>query len=187
MLYFIILIALTTIITTIIIINKPKTKVTNTINKAFNALKIGDIEGSKKYIDYNKLISILDNEILNEDNLLKYSLNKELFKELNWKIQNIEIKENKITAEIETTNKDYSQIIMKFLENLIKQETVTDDIYIEKLKEAVLNKEIETSKQVRKITLKKEEENLQIIVNDELGSVLFPKIENLDKVLSELE
>ncbi len=191
MLYFIIIIAIITLITSITIINNPKTKITNTINKTFNALKIGDIEKSKKYIDYDKLISILDNEILNEENLQKHDLNKILFKELKWKIQNIEIKENKVTLEVETTNKDYSQIVMKFLENIIQKEknkeTITEDVYIETLKEAILNTEIETFTQLKKITLKKSKGNLQIVVNDELGSALFPKIENLDKILSEIQ
>lgn len=191
MLYFMIIIALITLITSITIINNQKIKVTNTINKAFNALKIGDIEKGKKYIDYDKLISILDNEILNEENLQKHELNKILFKELKWKIQNMEIKENTVTLEVETTNKDYSQIIMKFLENIIQKEknkeTVTDDIYIETLKEAILNREIKTFTQSKKITLKKSKGNLQIVVNDELGNALFPKIGNLDKILSEIQ
>lgn len=171
--------------------NNLKTEVAQTINNTFRSLKEGNIEESKKYLDYNSLISILDKEILSEENLLKYELNKELFNLLEWNIKEIDIQENNINVIIEIKNKDYSQIIMKWLELIVKEEengnTLTNEQCAEKMKEVILNDEIEMATEIRKITLKHENEKSQIVVNEEFGNGIFPKIEKLNEVLTEIE
>lgn len=174
-----------------IVINKDEQKVKNTINSAFKSLVEGNIEKSKKYLDYNSLIGILDKEILTEENLLKYELNKELFSSLEWNIEKIDIQEDYINGTLEISNKDYSQIIIKWIELIIEEEKngniLTNEQCAEKMKEAILNEEIKNVTQTRKITLKNIEENLQIIVDDELGNALFPRIDQLNNLLSEVE
>lgn len=174
-----------------IVINKDEQKVKNTINSAFKSLVEGNIEESNKYLDYNSLIGILDKEILTEENLLKYELNKELFSSLEWNIEKIDIQEDYINGTLEISNKDYSQIIIKWIELIIEEEkngnTLTNVQCAEKMKEAILNEEIKNVTQTRKITLKNIEENLQIIVDDELGNALFPRIDQLNNLLSEVE
>lgn len=166
-------------------------KVKYTIDNTFKALKEGNIEESNRYLNYNSLISILDKEILSEENLLKYELNKELFSSLEWNIRKIDIQKNDIEVTIEIKNKDYSQIIMKWLELIIKEEengnTLTNEQCAEKIKQVIINDGIKTATETRKITLKNKNEELQIIVNEELGNGLFPKIEKLDEVLTEIE
>lgn len=172
-------------------INKDEQNVKNTINSAFKSLVEGNIEESNKYLNYNSLIGILDKEILNEENLLKYELNKELFNSLQWDIKKIDIQENYINVTLEISNKDYSQIIMKWLGLIIEEEkkgnTLTNEQCAEKMKESILNDEIKNVTQTRKITLKDKEENLQIIVDDELGNALFPRIDKLNDLLSKIE
>lgn len=174
-----------------VVINKDEQNVKNTINSAFKSLVEGNIEESKKYLDYNSLISILDKEILTEENLLKYELNKELFSSLEWTIKEINIQENTIEVAIEILNKDYSEIIIKWLELIIEEEkngnTLTNDQCTEKMKEAILNDEIEKVTETREITLVNNEGNLEIIVNNELGNALFPRIEKINDFLSEAE
>lgn len=174
-----------------VVINKDEQKVKNTINSAFKSLVEGDIEESNKYLNYNSLIGILDKEILSEENLLKYELNKELFNSLEWNIEKIDMQENYINVTLEISNKDYSQIIMKWLGLIIEEEkngnTLINVQCAEKMKEAILNEEIKNVTQTRKITLKNIEENLQIIVDDELGNALFPRIDQLNNLLSEVE
>lgn len=174
-----------------VVINKDEQKVKNTINSAFKSLVEGNIEKSNKYLDYNSLISILDKEILTEENLLKYELNKELFSSLEWNIKNIDVQENTIEVTIDILNKDYSEIIIKWLELIIEEEkngnTLTNEQCTEKMKEAILNDEIKKVTETRKITLENSNENLKIIVNKELGNALFPRIEQLNDFLSEAE
>lgn len=171
--------------------NNIKEKVNYTINNTFKSLQEGNIEESNKYLNYNSLISILDKEILSEENLLKYELNKELFSSLEWNVKKIDIQKNDIEVTIEIKNKDYSQIIMKWLELIIKEEengnTLTNEQCAEKMKQVIINDEIKTATETRKITLNNKNEELQIIVNEELGNGLFPKIEKLNEALTEIE
>lgn len=166
--------------------NNIKEKVNYTIDNTFKSLQEGNIEESNKYLNYNSLISILDKEILSEENLLKYELNKELFSSLEWNVKKIDIQKNDIEVIIEIKNKDYSQIIMKWLELIIKEEngyTLTNEQCAEKMKQVIINDEIKMATETRKITLNNKNDELQIIVNEELGNGLFPKIEKLNEVL----
>lgn len=167
--------------------NKPK----ETIDIAFTAIKEANIEESKKYIDYQKLISILDDEMLSEEELKKVGLDKELFKELNWNIENIKIQKNQAIAIVEVTNKDYKDIITKWLKKIIQEQSngnqLTDELCLEKLKECVADNEVATKTIIKKISLKKENDNWQIVVNDDLGNALFPRIESINRVLSEMK
>ena len=73
-------------INNIYLINQNK----KTINSCFTAIKYENIEMASKYIDYNKLINCFD-ELILENREIK--IEKELFKDIEWDVENIEIKD----------------------------------------------------------------------------------------------
>lgn len=167
--------------------NKPK----ETINITFKAIKEGNIEEAKKYIDYQKLLSIMDGDILKEEEIEKAELDKELFKELSWNIVNIKVEQNQAIAVVEIANKDYKDIITKWLKKIIEEKSkgnqLSNELCLEKLKECVTDKDVKYRTIIKKVLLKEENDVWQIIVNDDLGNALFPGIESVNSVLSEMK
>ena len=99
-----IIIALTIIIIVIIgvsiylyITNMEKKGPEITINNMFNALKQSDESKVNEYLDYNKLLSSLD-EMLVKENVRNEEVEKKLFESIEWKIENIEADGETATA-----------------------------------------------------------------------------------------
>ena len=74
------------------------------INTTFQALKTYDKETANKYIDYNQLLYSLDEMIVKEKN---DGVCRELFKDMEWKIEGIEVDNDTATVIVEVTNKDF--------------------------------------------------------------------------------
>lgn len=169
-------------------INRPK----EIVNITFTALKEANIDETKKYMDYQKLLGILDKEILNEEEIRKVGLDIELFKELNWNIEDIKVERNQAVVIVEVTNKDYKEVITQWLKKIIKEQSngnqLTNELCLEKLKESVTDKKLSTKTIIKKVLLKRDDKaEWKVIVNDDLGSALFPGIESVNSVLSEMK
>lgn len=143
-------------------------------------------------MDYQKLLGILDKEILNEEEIRKVGLDIELFKELNWNIEDIKVERNQAVVIVEVTNKDYKEVITQWLKKIIKEQSngnqLTNELCLEKLKESVTDKKLSTKTIIKKVLLKRDDKaEWKVIVNDDLGSALFPGIESVNSVLSEMK
>lgn len=96
----------------------PEEKIEKTIDSCFTSLKSSDIEQANKYINYDELVSSF-NEIIIENREEEISnIEKELFKSIEWNIENIEIENDKATVVVEVTNKNFKDVITKWMEQL---------------------------------------------------------------------
>jgi len=158
-----------------------------TIDKAFMALKIGDIEEVNKYTDYNKIIYSLDEILVEEENL---EITKDLFIDMNWKIKNIQIDKNVAIAEVEVTNKNFVSIMTNWIKKIIGEKAskkeITNELFIDCLKETLLEvKELKTNSQ--EIKLIKINRKWNIEVNENLRSLLYPGIDSVVEGLDQIK
>ena len=150
-----------------------------TINSCFTAIKYENIEMASKYIDYNKLINCFD-ELILENREIK--IEKELFKDIEWDVENIEIKDDIAYATIKLTNKDYKILMTKWIKQLIEMKNSSNEI-TNKIALAKLQKNLFDEKEVittdNKITLTLQNGKWMIEVNENLRNLMYPGIENV--------
>lgn len=163
-------------------------EIKNIIDNTFIALKVTNVEEVNEHLDYNKLVSSLDNMILEENKGTISNLEKQLFNSMEWKINSINIKENEIIANIEMKNKDFKEILTKWIENIIeekqKKTNISKDMALQILENIVL--ENKSKKMVTKdIKLEKQEDNFEIIVDNELRDLIFTGISSVATVINE--
>lgn len=154
----------------------------------FADLKNDNIEDADKYINYNQLIFSLDEMLAEEDdNETKSAIKKELFKNIEWKILDIETKNDNVIATVEMTNKDYIKVITNWMKKMISEkargEEITDEILLQNL-ETTLAETTDTKTETKKVTLMKEKGKWKIIVDEELRNLIYPGIESLATTLN---
>lgn len=160
-------------------------KIEETINNVLYCLKTNNVKEIEESLDYKKLMSIIDESVSNNANM---NIEKNLFNNINWTIEKIEIKSEETTALIELTNKNYKDIILNWMKKIIESKENDGNVTIEKsleLLEQVLIEDdtIEEKTTIQRINLKKENDKYIIIVDDNLRDLLFPGI---DSVLNEI-
>lgn len=163
-----------------------KEEAINIVDKTFSNLKKSNVEEVKKYMNYELLISSLDESILSNNEKDKTSnIEEKLFDTMKWSIEGVNIRkdENKIEAEVmvEVTNKDFREAISRWIEKLIEVKK-EKNISIEeglKILEDTLSKDNVTEKTVKKKILLEKQDDWSIIVNEDLRDLLFPEIENV--------
>lgn len=96
----------------------PEEKIEKTIDSCFTSLKSSDIEQANKYINYDELVSSFDEIIIENREEEISNIEKELFKSIEWNIENIEIENDKATVVVEVTNKNFKDVITKWMEQL---------------------------------------------------------------------
>ena len=89
-----------------------------TINNMFNALKQSDESQVNEYLDYNKLLSSLDEMLVKED-VRNEEVEKKLFESIEWKIENIEADGETATAVVELTNKDFIEVVTAWMKKIV--------------------------------------------------------------------
>ena len=165
-----------------------KTQVKTTINNALSLLKQVDSEKVNEYLEYEKLISGLDEMILTEDTDTAKQIQKKLFSNLSWNIRKVQIKDEKAIATIEVTNSNYKNIISNWMKEMVSQKaakrTITNELALEKLSSTIDNEE-ENETVIKEITLTKVNDKWKIVVNDELRNLVFPGIESIVSALEE--
>lgn len=157
----------------------------DSINKAFQSIKTHDIENANKHIDYNQLVCSLDEMLVQGEN---EGVCKELFKNLEWKVENTEINNEKATAIVEATNKDFIKVMTNWMKKIIgekaKGNQITIDVSLKKLENALSETE-EVSTVMKKINLRREDEIWKIEVDEELRALVYPSIDSVASALTQ--
>lgn len=157
------------------------------INNMFQALKQDEEEQVNEYLDYNKLLSSLDEMLVNED-ARNEEVEKKLFESIEWNIENIEIDEETATAVVELTNKDFIEVVTAWMKKIVNERNLgtelTDEISLEKLQETLEGTD-STKTVIKKISLEKIDGKWKITVNDELTNLVFPGVDSVVSVLNQ--
>ena len=182
-LFFIIITGL--VIIFIISINKKKddfTKQEEIINQAFSALKTTNINEVNKYTNYNKIISGLDESILNQEEVSE--IEKNLFNTMEWSIEKIKEEDNNTVAIIEVTNKDFKMIITEWLQEIVNRKTngedISNEVGLKVLENILKNNNYGTQTVIKKVKIDKDS---KIEVNDDLINLLYSGIESVSNTL----
>lgn len=166
----------------------PEEKIEKTIDSCFTSLKSSDIEQANKYINYDELVSSF-NEIIIENREEEISnIEKELFKSIEWNIENIEIENDKATVVVEVTNKNFKDVITKWMEQLytkqVSVQNISDEMALKELEDVLIN-ENATKTEIKRITLNQNDENWKIEVNESLRDLMYPGIDIVFTVLNQ--
>lgn len=156
------------------------------INNTFQALKQDEEKQINEYLDYNKLLSSLDEMLVNE-NARNEEVEKKLFESIEWNIENIELDGETATAVVELTNKDFIEVVTEWMKKIVNERNLgtelTDEVSLQKLQET-LEETDSTKTVIKKISLEKLEGKWKIAVNDELTNLVFPGVDSVVSVLN---
>lgn len=138
-------------------------------------------------MDYDKLISSLDEMIL--ENSEDTELEKELFKNMEWTVESIEVEDNQATLIIEMTNKDFKTILTEWMKKIVKekesQNIITNELALQRLKEIVSDESIQTKTVLKKVKIGKDEDSWKITVDNDLRDLVFPGIDSVVSAIGE--
>lgn len=164
-----------------------KRKVEETANNFFTAIKENNEEEANKYIDYGELLRSIDDIFTSRDNEEVKNVEKELFKNIEWKIENIEVEKDTATAVVEVKNKDFKYVITRWMKEIVVsksvQKEVTNELLLQKLEKS-LKEEAAMKTEIKKITLNKNGEQWKIQVDEELRDLIYPGIDSVITGLS---
>ena len=167
--------------------SKEKREVSDTINNCLTAIKEQNNEEASKYVNYENLLCSIDGIFANKDIEEISNVEKELFKNIEWKIENIEVEEGKAVAAVEVKNKDFKYVITRWMKEIVVSKSVdkeiTNEILLQKLEKS-LKEETTMKTEIKKITLNKLEEQWKIQVNEELRDLVYPGIDSVITGLS---
>lgn len=154
------------------------------INSAFSNLKSFNIDEVEKYLNYSELISGLDKNIMEEKFI---NLQKNLFNTMEWSIENIKEEDGIVVAIVEVTNKNYKNIIIEWLKQIVELKSETEELSNEEslqvLEKILIENNNGTQSVIKKIQLMEQDGEWKIIVDDELINLVYPGIEAIDRVL----
>ena len=154
------------------------------INSAFSNLKSFNIDEVEKYLNYSELISGLDKNIMEEKFI---NLQKNLFNTMEWSIENIKEEDGIVVAIVEVTNKNYKNIIIEWLKQIVELKSETEELSNEEslqvLEKILRENNNGTQSVIKKIQLMEQDGEWKINVDDELINLVYPGIEAIDRVL----
>lgn len=153
------------------------------INNFFEAIKNAEQEKANQYVDYQQLINSLDEMILQDES---DEIEKELFRNIEWNIEDIEEQGNQTIAIVEVKNKDFKNVITAWMKELVSAKSsgieITNEYALEKLANEI--EEEQSSKSViKKILLEKDNDIWKIQVNEDLRDLVYPSIDSVISVL----
>lgn len=164
-----------------------KKEIEENINNTFISLKNLDINQVNQHMNYKDLVNSLDEIILEQNKEGESNIERKLFSNMEWTVESVKILDkNAAEAIIEMTNKNYNNIIIKWMELLLQMDAsdVNNEIQLQKLDEIL--KETNTNKTViKKINLIKNDEKWIIKVDDNLRDLVFSGIESIATVIEE--
>lgn len=162
-------------------------EVEESVNDCFSSLKSANIEQVNIYVDYEELIKSLDTIIIENREEEVSSLEKELFKTLEWKIEEIKVEDSNAIVTVETKNKDLKTVVIKWLQQLatLKNagEAINNQIALEELKKTLAN-ENKTEKTKKDIILKKDNGTWKLELNENLRTLVYPGVEDIASVIN---
>lgn len=173
-------------ITIVYIFNKLKVdELEDVINNFFSAIKDNNSELVNKYSNYEELLASFDDMMLKEESQA-FNVKKQLFENIYWNIEMIDIEENRAFAIVQVTNKNFKNVITKWMKELVVSKSlgkeITNELALEKL-DKVLYEETESKTVIKKIELNKYNQNWIIEVNQELSNLVYPGIDSVIEVL----
>ena len=161
-----------------------KSRIEGAINSLFEALKNSDQEKVNQYTDYTQLVNSIDEMILQDNS---DELERELFSNIEWSIENIEKNDSETVAIIEVKNKDFKDVIINWMKELVSAKSagisITNEYALEKLENEIKEEE-KTKTVIKKIVLKEDNGNFKITVSEDLRDLVFPGIDSVIDVLS---
>lgn len=160
-----------------------KNNVESIINNFFEAIKNADKEQANEYADYEQLINSLDEMILQDEN---NEIEKELFQNIEWNVEDVEEQEDQVIAIVEVKNKDFKNVITAWMKELVSAKSsgieITNEYALEKLSNE-LKEEQNLKTVIKKIVLKPENNSWRIEVNEDLRDLVYPSIDSVISVL----
>ena len=164
-----------------------KRNINETINNCFTAIREQNNDEANKYVNYENLLCSIDDVFANRESEEVINVEKELFKNIEWKIENIEVEKDTATAVVEVKNKDFKYVITRWMKEIVVsksvQKEVTNELLLQKLEKS-LKEETTMKTEIKKITLNKNEEQWKIQVNEELRDLIYPGIDSVITGLS---
>jgi len=155
------------------------------INKFFTAIKEENIKSANEFSNYEDLIDSFDTMILQDDSDTS-NVKKELFKNMMWTIEEVEIENDRATVIVEVTNKNFKNVITKWMKEIVisksLEKEITNEIALQKLQN-ILSQESEYKTVIKRIILKNDGEKWKIQVNEELRDLVYPGIDSVIEVL----
>jgi len=155
------------------------------INKFFTAIKEENIKSANEFSNYEDLIDSFDTMILQDDSDTS-NVKKELFKNMMWTIEEVEIENDRATVIVEVINKNFKNVITKWMKEIVisksLEKEITNEIALQKLQN-ILSQESEYKTVIKRIILKNDGEEWKIQVNEELRDLVYPGIDSVIEVL----
>ncbi len=163
--------------------NNNKKEVLNIIDSALLSLKENNNEEVNKYIDYDLLITGLDDILLDEE---KTSIKKDLFNTISWSVEDIEINKDSAVAIIEVSNKDYREILTKWMKEVVNEKNkgaeISDELALEKL-QTIIKSETTMKTVIKKINFENQDGKWNVILDNNFIELVYPGIDSVTKAL----
>ena len=166
--------------------NKTK-EVEESINDFFSSLKATNIEQVNTYVEYEEIIASLDSMLVENKGEGVSNIEKELFKALEWKIEEIEVEDSRAVVTVETKNKDLKTVVTKWLQQLstlkTSGEVINNQVALNKLENILVN-ETETEMVKKDIILNNDNGTWKIELDENLRALLYPGVDDIASVLN---
>lgn len=162
-----------------------ESEIANIVNNTFSSLKISKIDDVQKHLNYIELISGLDEMVYKNG---ESELEKNLFKTISWNTTDVKIDGENAIATVEFTNKNYKNVITKWMKTIVDEKTmgqdITEDLILEKLNETI-ESETETKTLTKNVQLEKQNNEWKIKVNNELINLIYPGLDSVIEALNQ--
>lgn len=169
--------------------NNIKQDVKKVLNEVFIGIKECDEDKVNQYIDYKLLISSFDPMIVGNNSEISIKIKKEMFKDIKWIIEDIDLNDNGAIAIIEVTNIDFKVVVTAWMKEIVSLNSsgiiITNDLALEKLLEILESDNLNTKTIIKKIKLIKQEDRWYVQLNEDFRDLVYPGIDSVITVLNE--
>ena len=169
--------------------NNIKQDVKKVLNEIFIGIKECDEDKVNQYIDYKLLISSFDPMIVGNNSEISIKIKKEMFKDIKWIIEDIDLNDNGAIAIIEVTNIDFKVVVTAWMKEIVSLNSsgiiITNDLALEKLLEILESDNLNTKTIIKKIKLIKQEDRWYVQLNEDFRDLVYPGIDSVITVLNE--
>lgn len=171
--------------------DQPRQIIENTLNDMFVSLKDGNINEINQYIDYEILITSFDPMIVESETDISIDITKRMFKDINWTVEDVDIKGNTAIAIVELTNINFKTIVTIWMKEIVNISStgvvITNDLALGKLYEILNQENLEFKTIIKKVKLSKENNKWEVELNEDFRDLVYPGIDSVITVLNENE
>lgn len=188
--WIIILILLLILIALVLIVTYISITPRMSVNNALNNLKSGNSKLANLNIDYKELISVLDGNIIKENQKEMSELEKDCFNSLSWSITGEAVTNTTATVDIEITTKNFRQVLLNWIEKISETLEVKEDISTEEnislLAESIKQDNVETTTNKATLNLERKGLTWKIKIDDNLINAIYPGLNQVLDVMEQL-